>query len=123
VCRLYYVRSDPLRKRELPQSHLTCETQDVVKLGIGMLPVLASQVLGLLIATAEGLSDTTTAMSAATPPTSSCWPRRYAIMGRTPQHRRICYGDSPAKRCTTYGRRTVRLRLWPIRSRAKRWNM
>ena len=43
----------------LPQSHLTRETQDVVKLGIGMLSVLASLVLGLLIATAKGSSDTT----------------------------------------------------------------
>jgi hypothetical protein len=42
----------------LPQSHLTRETQDVVKLGIGMLSVLASLVLGLLIATAKGSSDT-----------------------------------------------------------------
>jgi hypothetical protein len=43
----------------LPQSNLTRETQDVVKLGIGMLSVLASLVLGLLIATAKGSSDTT----------------------------------------------------------------
>ena len=43
----------------LPQSHLTRETQDVVKLGIGMLSVLASLVLGLLIATAKGSSDST----------------------------------------------------------------
>ncbi|HEX3399704.1 MAG TPA: hypothetical protein VHT74_05190 [Acetobacteraceae bacterium] len=44
---------------KLPQSHLTRETQDVVRLGIGMLSVLASLVLGLLIATAKGSSDTT----------------------------------------------------------------
>ena len=43
----------------LPQSHLTRETQDVVKLGTGMLAVLASLVLGLLIATAKSSSDTT----------------------------------------------------------------
>jgi hypothetical protein len=43
----------------LPRSNLTKETQDVVKLGIGMLSVLASLVLGLLIATAKGSSDTT----------------------------------------------------------------
>jgi hypothetical protein len=43
----------------LPQSHLTRETQDVVRLGIGMLSVLASLVLGLLIATAKSSSDTT----------------------------------------------------------------
>ena len=43
----------------LPASHLTRETQDVVKLGIGMLSVMASLVLGLLIATAKSSSDTT----------------------------------------------------------------
>jgi hypothetical protein len=41
----------------LPQTHLTRETHDVVKLGIGMVSVLASLVLGLLIATAKGSSD------------------------------------------------------------------
>ena len=43
----------------LPKPHLTRETQDVVKLGIGMLSVLSSLVLGLLIATAKGSSDST----------------------------------------------------------------
>jgi hypothetical protein len=43
----------------LPQPHLTRETQDVVKLGIGMLSVLSSLVLGLLIATAKASSDST----------------------------------------------------------------
>ncbi len=43
----------------LPPTHLTRETQDVVKLGIGMMSVLASLVLGLLIATGKGSSDTT----------------------------------------------------------------
>jgi hypothetical protein len=43
----------------LPSSHLTRETQDVVKLGIGMLSVLASLVLGLLIATGKSSSDST----------------------------------------------------------------
>jgi hypothetical protein len=43
----------------LPPSHLSKETQDVVKLGIGMLSVLASLVLGLLIATGKSSSDST----------------------------------------------------------------
>lgn len=43
----------------LPQRHLTKETQDVVRLGIGMLSVLASLVLGLLISTAKSSYDTT----------------------------------------------------------------
>jgi hypothetical protein len=45
--------------RLLPQDHLTTDTQDVVRLGIGMLSVLASLVLGLLIATAKTSYDST----------------------------------------------------------------
>jgi hypothetical protein len=41
----------------LPADHQSKETQDVVKLGIGMLSVLASLVLGLLIATAKTSYD------------------------------------------------------------------
>ena len=45
--------------RVLPQGHLTRDTQDVIKLGSGMLSVLASLVLGLLIATAKTSYDAT----------------------------------------------------------------
>jgi hypothetical protein len=45
--------------RLLPQRHLEKETQDVIRLSTGMLSVLASLVLGLLIATAKGSYDTT----------------------------------------------------------------
>ncbi len=45
--------------RLLPREHLTRETQDVIKLGVGMLSVLASLVLGLLIATAKTSYDST----------------------------------------------------------------
>ena len=45
--------------RVLPAHHLTRETQDVVRLCIGMISVLSSLVLGLLIATAKGSYDTT----------------------------------------------------------------
>jgi hypothetical protein len=45
----------------LPRRHLTKETLDVVKLGTGMLSVLASLVLGLLIATAKTSHDQTDA--------------------------------------------------------------
>jgi hypothetical protein len=44
--------------RVLPQHHLTKETLDVVRLGTGMVSVLASLVFGLLIATAKTASDT-----------------------------------------------------------------
>jgi hypothetical protein len=43
--------------RVVPPSHLTRETQDVIRLGIGMISVLSSLVLGLLIATAKGSYD------------------------------------------------------------------
>jgi hypothetical protein len=45
--------------RLLPSGHLTKETQEVVRLSIGMLSVLSSLVLGLLIATAKSSYDTT----------------------------------------------------------------
>jgi hypothetical protein len=45
--------------RLLPPAHLTKETQEVVRLSIGMLSVLSSLVLGLLIATAKTSYDTT----------------------------------------------------------------
>ncbi len=45
--------------RVLPREHLTKETLDVIKLGTGMLSVLASLVLGLLIATAKTSHDFT----------------------------------------------------------------
>lgn len=48
-----------LLSSRLPSHHLTKETQDVVRLGTGMLSVLASLVLGLLIATAKTSYDTT----------------------------------------------------------------
>ena len=45
--------------RLLPDAHLTRETQDTVRLATGMLSVLASLVLGLLIATAKSAYDST----------------------------------------------------------------
>ncbi len=48
--------------RVLPAAHLSKETQDVIRLGTGMLSVLASLVLGLLIATVKTSFDTTQSM-------------------------------------------------------------
>ncbi len=48
-----------LLHRVLPDRHLTRETLDVVRLAIGMISVLASLVLGLLIATAKSSFDNT----------------------------------------------------------------
>jgi hypothetical protein len=41
----------------LPQHHLTKETEDIVKLGTGMIATLAALVIGLLIASARGSFD------------------------------------------------------------------
>jgi len=45
--------------RLLPDGHLTKDTQDVVRLGTGMLSVLSSLVLAMLISTAKTTYDTT----------------------------------------------------------------
>ena len=45
--------------RVVPKAHLTKDTQDVVRLGTSMLSVMASLVLGLLIATAKTTYDRT----------------------------------------------------------------
>lgn len=45
-------------RRLLPETHLTKDTQDIVRLATGMLSMLTALVLGLLIATAKGYSDT-----------------------------------------------------------------
>ena len=44
--------------RFLPDHHLSTESRDVVKLGMGLIATLAALVLGLLIATAKGTYDT-----------------------------------------------------------------
>jgi fluoride ion exporter CrcB/FEX len=46
-------------QRFLPAAHLSKDTQDVIKLGTGMLSVLASLVLGLLIASVKSSFDST----------------------------------------------------------------
>lgn len=47
-------------RRVLPDHHLSEDTQDTVKLGIGMIATLTALVLGLLIASAKGTFDTMT---------------------------------------------------------------
>src|SRR4051812_13132966 len=45
-------------QRILPEHHLSPESRDTVKLGMGLVATLAALVLGLLIATAKGTYDT-----------------------------------------------------------------
>src|SRR3954447_25744995 len=58
--------------RVLPRHHLTKDTLDVIKLGTGMLSVLASLVLGLLIAQPSRRMIRQSRRSRATPRNSRC---------------------------------------------------
>jgi hypothetical protein len=46
-----------LLRRVLPEHHLSADSKEVVKLGMGMIATLAALVLGLLIASAKGTYD------------------------------------------------------------------
>lgn len=45
-------------RRALPHHHLTKDSQDVVRLGVGLIATIAALVLGLLISAAKGTFDT-----------------------------------------------------------------
>src|SRR6202043_401323 len=47
-----------LLRTTFPQHHLSKESQDVVRLGVGVIATIAALVLGLLIAAAKGSFDT-----------------------------------------------------------------
>src|SRR5262252_6944805 len=47
-----------LLRPRLPEHHVTADSKDIVKLGIGLLATMAALVLGLLIASAKGSYDT-----------------------------------------------------------------
>src|SRR5271169_2990513 len=47
-----------LLRRALPQHHLSKDSQDVVRLGAGLIATIAALVLGLLIASAKSSFDT-----------------------------------------------------------------
>ena len=47
-----------LLRRALPKHHLSKDSQDVVRLGVGLIATIAALVLGLLIAAAKGSFDT-----------------------------------------------------------------
>ena len=57
----------------LPEHHLTAESKDIVKLGMGLLGTMTALVLGLLIASAKGSFDTQRTDWLSYPRTSSCW--------------------------------------------------
>src|ERR1700688_2323806 len=47
-----------LLRRTLPEHHLSKDSQDVVRLGVGLIATIAALVLGLLIAAAKSSFDT-----------------------------------------------------------------
>jgi len=47
-----------LLRRALPEHHLSEDSQDVVRLGVGLIATIAALVLGLLIASAKSSFDT-----------------------------------------------------------------
>jgi cytosine/uracil/thiamine/allantoin permease len=47
-----------LLRRILPERHLSADSKDVVKLGMGLIATMSALVLGLLIASAKGSYDT-----------------------------------------------------------------
>lgn len=47
-----------LLRRALPKHHLSKDSQEVVRLGVGLVATIAALVLGLLIAAAKGSFDT-----------------------------------------------------------------
>jgi Protein of unknown function (DUF4239) len=49
-----------LLRRTLPEHHLSDDSKDVVRLGVGLIATIAALVLGLLIAAAKGSFDTQT---------------------------------------------------------------
>ena len=46
-----------LLRAVLPQNHLSAESKDIVKLGMGLVGTMAALVLGLLVASAKGSYD------------------------------------------------------------------
>ncbi len=45
-------------RRILPESHLSADSRDVVKLAMGLVATMAALVLGLLVSSAKGSYDT-----------------------------------------------------------------
>ena len=90
----------------LPEHHLSADSKDVVKLGMGTMATLAAIVLGLLIATAKGTYDARAAPFRNTLPRSCCstasWPntarkRRRPASFRAPPSRPPWTVSGPAR--------------------------
>ena len=44
-------------RKALPEHHLTAESRDLIKLGVGLIATMSALILGLLIASAKGSYD------------------------------------------------------------------
>ena len=65
----------------LPQHHLSSETKDIVKLGMGLVGTMAALVLGLLVASAKGSYDAQSAELTQCPQMSVCLTARWPMYG------------------------------------------
>ena len=93
----------------LPEHHLSAESKDAVKVGIGLIATMAALVLGLLVATAkasyDAKSNELTEMSANTVMLDRCW----RTMAPRPGAFARCYAASVRTRLRPSGRRTAKL--------------
>ena len=92
-------------RRVLPAHHVSDESKDAVKLGIGMIATLAALVLGLLIASAKGTFDTTTPGSGRKGLGVILLDRVMADYGPETGGPRICCAATSLRRWSGYGRR------------------
>jgi ABC-type transporter Mla maintaining outer membrane lipid asymmetry permease subunit MlaE len=60
-------------RHRLPDRHLSGDTKDIVRQGTGLIATLASLVLGLLIASANGKYETESSQIKQMTTTSCCW--------------------------------------------------
>lgn len=79
-----------LLRRSLPQEHVSADSKETIKLGMGLVSTMSALVLGLLVSSAKSFYDTRTAelnqLSADVVAMDACWP----IMGRRREKHAIC---------------------------------
>jgi hypothetical protein len=77
----------------LPEHHLSKETQDIVKLGMGLVGTMAALVLGLLVASAKGSYDAQSAEVAQLSANIALIDRALALYGpETKEARAVLHG-------------------------------
>ena len=74
----------------LPQHHLTNESKDIVKLGMGLVGTMAALVLGLLVASAKGSYDAQSAELTQMSANIACSTARWPCTDRRRRKRALC---------------------------------